>query len=161
MAGYAKFDGIDGESQDKDHKQWTEIESFSQSIHKPTMAGATGSLRRRGDVELSDIVIVKALDKSSPKLAEAVCNGKVFKDLKIEVTASYTDAGRTTYLAYLLENVQIVDYTINGHTQSEAVPTESVTINFEKIKVTYTENDEKGKKKGNVEYEWNVQEGKK
>jgi len=32
-------------------------------------------------------------------------------------------------------------------------------LNFEEIKVTYTENDSAGKSKGNVEYSWKVEEG--
>ena len=34
-------------------------------------------------------------------------------------------------------------------------------MTFEEIKTTYTENDNKGKKKGNVEYGWKVEEGEK
>ncbi|MBW2092594.1 MAG: type VI secretion system tube protein Hcp [Deltaproteobacteria bacterium] len=29
-AAYIKFDGVDGESQDKDHKDWIDVLSFSQ-----------------------------------------------------------------------------------------------------------------------------------
>jgi type VI secretion system secreted protein Hcp len=39
------------------------------------------------------------------------------------------------------------------------VPMDNLSINFEEIKVTYTENDAKGKKKGNIEYTWKVEEG--
>ena len=34
-----------------------------------------------------------------------------------------------------------------------------MSLNFEEIKVTYTETDSKGSKKGNVEYTWKVEEG--
>ena len=160
MSAYIKFDGVDGECQDKDHKNWTDIMSFQQAITKPG-GSATGAARRRGDVILENIVCVKELDKSSPKLAEAVCNGKVFPKVEIHLTASYTDAGRVTYYAYELKNVQIVSYDIGGSGQSEQVPTETMSLNFEEIKVTYTETDSKGKKKGNVEYSWKVEEGTK
>jgi len=87
MAAYIKFDGVDGEAQDKDHKNWSDIVSFNQAIHKP-MGGATGPTRRRGDVVLEDVVLVKELDKASPKLAESVCKGKVCPKVEIHVTAS-------------------------------------------------------------------------
>ncbi len=160
MAAYIKFDGVDGEAQDKDHKGWSDLLSFSQVIHKP-QGGATGPTRRRGDVVLEDIVCVKELDKASPKLAESVCKGKVFPKVEIHLTASYTDAGRVTYYAYELTNVQVTSYDISGSGQSESVPTENMSLNFEEIKVTYTETDPAGKKKGNVEYTWKVEEGKK
>ena len=157
MAGYIKFDGVDGEAQDKDHKGWSDLVSFSQSISKP--GSGTGSTRRRGDVVLDDLQVTKELDKSSPKIAEAVCKGKVFPKVEIHLTASYTDAGRVTYYAYELKNAQVVSYSVSGSGQSDEVPGEDVTINFEEIKVTYTESDSTGKKKGNVEYQWKVEEG--
>ncbi len=158
MAAYIKFDGIDGEAKDKDHDKWSDILSFNQGCAQPG-AGATGPTRRRGDVILNDVVIVKELDKSSPKIAEAVCKGKVFPKVEIHMTASYTDEGRVTYYAYELTNAQVTSYNISGNGQSEDVPVEDVSVNFEEIKVTYTENDEKGKKKGNIEYTWKVEEG--
>ena len=160
MAGYLKFDGVEGESLDKDHKGWINILSFSQGIHQPG-GNATGTARRRGDVILDDISVAKLLDKSSPKIAESVCLGKVFPKVEIELTASYTDAGRVTYYRYELKNVLVSSYQVGGAAQSEDVPTEDFSLNFEEIKVTYTENDNKGKKKGNVEYGWKVEEGEK
>ncbi|MBC8471942.1 MAG: type VI secretion system tube protein Hcp [Planctomycetes bacterium] len=157
MAAYIKFEGVDGEAQDKDHKNWSDLTSFSQVIHKP--GSGTGSTRRRGDVVLEDMVLVKELDKSSPKLAEAVCKGKVFPKVEIDVTASYTDAGRVTYYRYELKNCQVISYNVSGSGQAEDVPMEELSINFEEIKVTYTECDQGGKKKGNIEYTWKVEEG--
>lgn len=157
MAAYIKFEGVDGEAQDKDHKNWSDLTSFSQVIHKP--GSGTGSTRRRGDVVLEDMVLVKELDKSSPKLAEAVCKGKVFPKVEIDVTASYTDAGRVTYYKYELKNCQVISYNVSGSGQAEDVPMEELSINFEEIKVTYTECDQGGKKKGNIEYTWKVEEG--
>jgi len=160
MAAYIKFDGIDGEAQDKDHKNWSDILSFGQGLHQPGGA-STGPTRRRGDVILDDITITKELDKASPKIAESICKGKVFPKVEIHLTASYTDAGRQTYYAYELKNVLVTSYNIGGSGQSEDVPVEDVSLNFEEIKVTYTENDSKGKKKGNIEYTWKVEEGDK
>ncbi|MCO8121106.1 type VI secretion system tube protein Hcp [Stieleria sp. TO1_6] len=158
MAAYIKFDGVDGECKDKDHKGWSDLASFGQAIHQPG-GGATGATRRRGDVILDDIACSKELDKSSPKIAESVCKGKVYPKVEIDVTASYTDAGRVTYYRYELTNVLVSSYNIGGSGQSESVPMEDFSLNFEEIKVTYTENDSKGKKKGNVEYSWKVEEG--
>ncbi|MEL6106326.1 MAG: type VI secretion system tube protein Hcp [Planctomycetota bacterium] len=158
MAAYIKFDGIDGECKDKDHKGWCDLASFSQAVHQPG-GGNTGSTRRRGDVILDDLSCAKELDKSSPKIAEAVCKGKVFPKVEIDLTASYTDAGRVTYYRYELKNVLVTSYNVSGSGQSDDVPMEDFSLNFEEIKVTYTENDSKGKKKGNVEYSWKVEEG--
>lgn len=158
MSAYIKFDGISGEAKDKDHKGWSDLGSFQQGISQPGR-GATGPTRRRGDVILDDVVCAKELDKSSPKLAEAICKGKVFPKVEIHVTASTTDAGRVTYYATELKNVVVTSYDVSGSGQSDEVPMETFSLNFEEIKVTYTECDSAGQKKGNIEYSWKVEEG--
>ena len=158
MAAYIKFDGVDGEAQDKDHKNWSDLASFGQSMTQPG-GGATGATRRRGDVICDDLSCVKELDKSSPKIAESVCNGKIYPKVEIHMTASTTDAGRVTYYAYELKNVMVTSYNIGGDGQSESVPTENFSLNFEEIEVTYSEVDSEGKSKGNVAYSWKVEEG--
>ena len=158
MAAYIKFDGVEGECNDKGHKGWSDLASFGQGLTQPG-AGATGATRRRGDVIVEDITCSKELDKASPKIAEAVCKGKVFPKVEIEVTASTTDAGRETYYRYELKNVMVTSYNVSGAGQSEDVPMEDFSLNMEEFKVTYTEVDSKGKSKGNVEYSWKVEEG--
>ena len=157
MAAYIKFDGVDGEAQDKDHKNWSDIASFSQGLAQPG-GSSTGPTRRRGDVVVEDIHVSKELDKASPKIAESVCKGKVFPKVDIHLTASYTDAGRVTYYAYELKKVLVTSYNIGGSGQSEDVPMEDFSLNFEEIKVTYNETDNAGKSKGNIEYSWKVEE---
>lgn len=158
MAGYIKFDGVDGEAKDSAHNKWSDIISFSQGVSQPG-GGSTGPTRRRGDAILDDVVCVKELDKASPKLAESVCKGKIYPKVEIHLTASTTAAGRVTYYAYELKNVMVTSYNISGSGQSEDVPSEEFSLNFEEIKVTYTECDAKGESKGNVEYSWKVEEG--
>jgi type VI secretion system secreted protein Hcp len=179
---YIKFDGIDGESQDKDHKGWSEIVSFSQPIHRPS--SGTDTSRRRGDVVIEDIVVVKEIDKASPKLAEAICTGKVFPKVEIHLTGpSEGSTCQGTFYIYELKNVMITSYKATGSNplayalitpapdsilpysgpfivQAVDAPIEELSLNFEEIKVTYTECDPStGKSKGNVEYSWKVEEG--
>ena len=157
MAAYIKFDGIEGEAQDKDHKGWSNLDTFTQGYSQPG-GGATGPTRRRGDVVVDDIACSKELDKSTPKLAEAVCKGKVFPKVQIHLTASTSGAGRVTYYAIEMKNVLVTHHTISGSGQSESVPMEDFSLNFEEIMVTYTEVDSTGRSKGNVEYQWKVEE---
>ena len=153
-SGFLKIGDIKGESTDNAHKDWIIIESFSQGQSRSDGVGPRGS----GHVIFTDITIAKELDKSSPKIAEAVANGKHFSQVDLELTRS-TDSGRVTYYAYELTNVLVTSYSISGSGQSEDVPVENFSLNFEEIKVTYTEYDKDGKKKGDVEYTWKVEEG--
>jgi len=105
MALFIKFDGVDGEAQDKDHKSWSDILAFSWGIHKAG-AGATGQTRRRGVATVEDVVVTKEYDKSSVKLAESVLSGKIFPKVEIHNTATYGE-GRATFLKYELKNVMV------------------------------------------------------
>lgn len=154
--GFIKFEGVGGEAQDESHSGWSDIVSFDQVIHTP--GTSTDLTRRRGDVVLEDILVTKELDKSSPKLAESICKGTVFPKVEIHLSASYTDAGRITYYTYELKNVMITSYSVGGNTSTDDVPMESFSLNFEEVKVTYTETDSTGKSKGNIEYNWKVEE---
>jgi type VI secretion system secreted protein Hcp len=160
MALFIKFDGVDGEANDKDHKAWCNLLSFSWGLHKAG-AGATGSTRRRGVVTVEDVVVTKEYDKSSPKLAESVCLGKIFPKVEIHDTTTYGDGNRAVFLKYELKNVMVSSHNVSAAGGGDAVPHENISLNFEEVKQTYVEYDAKGGKKGNVEMNWKVEEGTK
>lgn len=160
MAVFIKFDGIDGESQDDKHKQWIDVLSLDWSVHRPG-GGATGQSRRRGTTVVNDVNVVMEFEKSAPKLLEANLEGTVNPKVEIELTSNY-GGSRETYLKYELTNVLVTSYQISGSGGGDdAVPTCVMSLNFEEIKVTYTEFDSKGKKGGKVETSWKIEEGKK
>ncbi len=155
-AVFIKFDGVDGEAQDRDHKDWINLLSFSQGQFIP-QTGAAGSARSRAVCVFDDIVLTKELDKSSPKLAEAVCKGQVFPKVIIHLTSASLEG--QVYYAYELKNVLVTSYRITGSTADDR-PMEEFSLNFEEIKATFTEYDvSTGRAKGNVEYTWKVEEG--
>ncbi len=155
MSAFIKIGDIVGECQDSEHEGWTDLESFSQGMSKPG-GGATGQSRMRGDVICDDFHCVKELDKSSPKIAEAVCLGTVFPEVKIDVTASVQGAGRTTFYSYLLKEVMVTSYQLSGSGQSDTVPMEDFSLNYEDITVTYHEVDSAGTERGTIEFNFNV-----
>ena len=159
MALFIKFDGVDGECNDRDHKGWSDIMSFSWGLNKAG-AGATGQTRRRGVATVQDVSCTKEYDKASPKLAESICTGKVFPKVEIHDTATYAE-NRATFLKYELKQVLVTSHQVSAAGGGDAVPLESFSLNFEEIKQTYVEYDAKCSKKGNVEMTWKVEEGEK
>lgn len=155
-AAFIKIGDIEGESDESPHKEWSNLLSFDQgqSVSSPSTES-----RRLADVTLGDVVVVKWVDKASPKIAEAVLTGEVFPEVEIELTASFGEAERLVYYAYELTNVRVTSYNISGPGQGDDVPLEEFSLNFEEIKVTYTEYDSDGNSKGDVEYIWNIEEG--
>ncbi len=160
MAVFAKYDGIDGESNDDKHASWVNVLNVDWGIHRPG-GGASGKSRRRGAAIVEDMVLTIEYEKAAPKLQENCLKGKVIPKLEIEQTATYGGA-RETYLRYELKNVTITSIQVNASGNDEAgPPTVVVGNNFEKLKVIYTEFDSAGSKKGNIEYSWNVEKGAK
>ena len=147
-AAFVKFDGVDGEATDANHNKWIDVMSVSarMDLAPAAVAGAGGAVSR-ADLAHDTFILTKMVDKSSAKLSEAVCNGKVFPKVEIHMTASY-GGSRATYLKYELVNVRITSYSVGGATESTDRPMEEIALSFGKVKVTYTENGEKSKGKG-------------
>jgi type VI secretion system secreted protein Hcp len=136
---FLKVDGIDGESTDSKHSKWIEVLSFSTGMNQPVSAvqsSAGGATSAR--VNMQDFSIVKHIDISSPKLAEACCTGKHFPAITVELCRAGGD--KLKYMEYKLTNA-IVSSISGGGTPGGAddVPTESVSFNFGKIEWTYTQ----------------------
>jgi len=155
MAYFAKYAGIDGESDDTNHSKWIEILSIDWGAQKPG-GGATGQSRRRGAAVIDDLTITMKYEKASPKLQEKCLKGEVIPKLEIELTTMFGEA-QATYLKYELKNVLITGFDFSGIAESGERPILIITNNFEEVKVTYTEYDEEGKAKGNVEFEYKVE----
>jgi len=158
MAVFAKFEGVDGESKDSNHDKWIDVLSIDWGAHKPG-GGMTGQSRRRGAAVVEDVTLTVEFEKSSPKLQEKCLKGEVIPKLELEQTATY-GGSRMTYLKYELKNVMVTSFQTNASGNDEAgPPTVVIGNNFEEIKVTYTEYDDTGGSKGNVEYEFKVEKG--
>ena len=128
-AVYIKFEGLDGEAQDKVHLGWSNIRSFDQVITGPT-AGSVGSTRTVARAVHDPLLVVKELDMASPKLAEACLKGEILPSVQIHVAKEIADGGQVTYYTYELKNVLISSYSVGGSSMPEGVPLESVTLNF-------------------------------
>jgi len=151
---FIKIEDIDGESTDKDHNSWIDVLSFNYGHSRIVSDPGTGST---GGANFQDIVFVKDVDKSSPKIAEAVVSGKNIPLVEFELVTTFSDGSRATYYQYELKNVLITSWSTSGDADDR--PTESFSLNFEEFKVTYTEFDESGTSKGKVEATWKVEEG--
>ena len=153
---FMKVDGIQGESQGKDHKHWIEILSFDHSVSIPPGEGASqGGARRRTEPELSDFTVTKLLDKSSPKLNEHCCKGTHFTEVKIELCLA--GGPRSKIMVYKLTDCFVSSVSVSCSSEGNGVPVERASFTYSKIMWTYTEIDySTGKSKGIVESSWHV-----
>lgn len=159
MSGFIKIDGIDGESTDKNHKDWIKIQSVGQSVNRSIQRCVSGSTTK-GSVSCGDISVVKEVDKSTPKLVGSVCKGTKFSEITIDLTTDTGEGERVTYMQWKLENAYVSSYNVSGDASPDgSVPTESLGLTYEKITWTYTPVDQKGKPGGAIPQTWDVGAG--
>ncbi|MEW4563974.1 type VI secretion system tube protein Hcp [Bremerella sp. JC770] len=161
MAGYIFFDAIPGESTDTEHKNWINLLSVSEGISRMVQRGKSGSSRNIQSAIFDDLVCVKELDKSSPKIIESVASGKVHPVVKLDLCQSLGDKGkRLPYFQFELKNVIVTSYSFSASVDDDGtVPTESFGMNFEEGKWTYNQYGKDGSNQGKVEATWKVEEG--
>jgi len=154
---FLKIDGIDGESKDDKHKNEIDIQSWSFGASQSgsmAMGGGGGA----GKVSMQDFHFTKSVDKSSPKLFEAVVTGKHLKDATFVIRKAGGEPHE--YLKITLSDVLISSYSTGG-SSSEDRPTETISLNFAQIKMSYVGQDAKGSPGAAVEFGWDLKANKK
>jgi len=161
MSGYLFIQDVPGQSVDADHKDWINLTSISEGMSRPVVYGGSGSTRNVSSVSHGDIVCTKESDKSTPKLIEAVCDGTVFKTVKIDLVQSLGEKKRVPYLQWELKNVIVTSYSLSAalDQNSGSPPAESISLNFEEAKWIFTQYKKEGGKEGKVEATWKTEEG--
>src|SRR5438105_952345 len=151
---FLKINGVDGESQDDKHKKEIDILAWSWGMSNSGSAH-TGGGAGAGKVSVQDLSFTKYIDKSSPDLMLACCNGKHYD----KATLTVRKAGENP-LEYVILNLEelIVTSVSTGGSGGEDRLTENVTLNFAKVKVEYKDQDAKGAGKATAQMGWDIAE---
>lgn len=158
---FLKVDGIPGESMDDKHKDWIQIASYSfGETQRATATSATAGGAAAQRVAMQDFKFTKVTDKASPKLFLACASGQHIKTVVLEVSRAGGD--KLKFLEIKLENVVVSSFVNLGNSGSAlALPMEEISLNFAKIKITYTmQKRADGSGGGNVEAGWDLQMNK-
>jgi len=147
VAIYMKFGDIKGDVTTVGFSDWIELNSFQFGVSRNLSSGASGAAREGTAPSISEIVITKHLDASSPKLYEDSLAGDA--DTKVTIKMTTTTKNKTeTYLTYELTDCAVSNYALSSGGE---LPMESLSLNFLKIMVTPTPLDKSGQiKKGDV-----------
>ena len=157
---YLKIKDIPGECTDAKHEKWIQILSYSHGVSNMVSSMASAGGGGSQGAELSDLSIVKNLDKASIKMTLACCNGTDIGDTTIELCKGSGD--KEVYMTYKMEKpVKLTSVRPGGSSQGGSdVPLEEATFNYGKLTWTYNELDEKGASKGKVEGNWDTKTNK-
>ena len=130
-ASFMKIEGIQGEATDQKHRGWIDILAVNWSSSSPvtTPRGNRPNQPGRGAGAVS---ITKRTDKSSAALLQYNSTGKSIEKMYIDMRSS---RDRQPYIRYELTNVMITSFEPGG--SGGGVPMETITLNYDKIKIDY------------------------
>ena len=133
MAIYMKYDGIDGDATHEEHDKWITVESLNWGVGR-AISTAVGSTMNReaSEPSVAEVSISKQMDTSSVYLFQESCTGQVGKEVKIHLVS--TGSPGQTYLEYILQDTLVSGYSVSSGGDR---PSESVTLNFNKVMMKY------------------------
>lgn len=142
MSIFLQYEGISGESSDKDHSDWVDIDSWSWDVNrKITSRPSTRGDRESSNAEISDLILTKKMDASSNQFFLESCYGRG-KTATLHITKTGSGGGADVYMEYTFSNCLITHYAISGNGQDIGRPTEEIHISFVEVSAKYTQYDE-------------------
>ena len=128
---YLIIDGRPGPSKSKTNA--IDVLSFSFGASQTSVVGTSGGETRAGRASLSDLSIMKVLDKTSPLLFDDCVTGNYLTKVDLFYDKPMGDQ-QEDYFKIHMENVLITSIQLSGSNEN---PMESISFSFAKIKVSY------------------------
>lgn len=150
---FLDLDGVKGESVDKAHKGKIDILAWQWGLSN-TGTFHHGSGGGAGKASFNDITITKYIDAASPNIMLFCANGKHFAKGKIIVRKAGGDSA-LEYLTIEFDQVLVTSYATGGSGGLERL-TETLSLNFAKVKVEYTTQSDKGGKGTPQVFSWDI-----
>ena len=126
---------IKGDARSASHRDWIELLSFSEGSSNP-VGDRTGGGRTAGKVSLEDVTVTKLLDRSSTLLRQALADGTLFTEVKIDVIKQ---CGGNPYTEYAITlTVSALTSLQASASGTQELPRETLSLNFSRIETMYT-----------------------
>jgi len=152
MDMFMKIDTLKGESRDKTHKEEIDVLAWSWGMSNSGSAHVGGGAGA-GKVNVQDMSFTKYIDKSSPDLMLACCDGKHYTSAILVVRKAGTTP--LEYLTVTMSEVMVTAVTTGGSGGEDRL-TENVTLNFAKVKVDYKEQTPTGTAGATPSMTWDI-----
>lgn len=150
---YMNVDKVPGEVTEAAHSKWIKLHSYGFSVQSENVEdpSARGKLVSASGT-YSPLEVSKDADITSPLLQQIASAGTHIA--KVQIHACLDNQEKTPSVEIELTDVVISYYTVSG---SEGMsPTESLAFRYAKIKVTNRNFDEKGAKKSEPSFTWDL-----
>jgi type VI secretion system secreted protein Hcp len=135
VAIYMNWDGVPGDVTTQGFEKWIELTSFQWGVGRGVGSAMSGQASRESSIpSVSEVVVTKRMDGSSPGLWTDAVAGQLNTTVKISFTT--TSKGATTqFLNYELTNTGLSGYSVSS---GGDMPTESLSLNFTKVVWSFT-----------------------
>jgi len=132
---FLKIDGIPGESTAQ--KDQIDVLSWSWGMAQVGTVGMRGAARGC----ITELHLMKLIDKATPKLMGALVSGTVLKNAKLSLRKAAEAKEGVEFLTIEMDSVFVSSLQESG---SSDTPTESLSLRFGKATVTYTQQKSDG-----------------
>lgn len=156
---FIKIDGVDGESTDKEHVGWVEIQNISTGITLPfsnSSYSATGGGGNTGRADFDYITFSKFMDKSSVKMQEICGTGETQPKAEIHFCQAGDGKKKHTYMTYIIEKVVIANYSVSASKHDVDRPMESISLAYGIVDMKYTPLKDDGAKDADVTFKYSL-----
>ena len=151
---HIRFDGVDGESTDRDHKGEVRVLTWGWGVAQAASPAGAGS--GTGKATPADLVFTHDYDKASPLLARRCAQGKHFPT--VVLSARKAGEGQKDFLKVTMKEVFITSIQVVG--QGEGDLQESVSLRYGTIEFGYKPQDARGGLGAEVKFNWDLKTGK-
>ena len=134
-AAFMKLGDIKGESQVEGHEGSIDIDSWSWGETNTGTSGHGGGAGA-GKVLPQDLNFFTTTSRASPLIMQAGAEGDLFRTAVLTMSRANGE-GQQDYLIITMENVMVSSYQISGSGEDDSIPTESVSLNFQKLEFKY------------------------
>ena len=136
---------VEGESTAAGFEKKIEIYSFSWGASNPVTVGSGTGGMTGGKVSISSFNFMKKTEKSSAKLFQACATGQHFPTATVTMRKATGTAGeQKAFLVYKFTEIMVESIQWSGSSGGDDTPTESVSLAFAKVEITYSMQDPKG-----------------
>jgi type VI secretion system secreted protein Hcp len=147
MPAYLKLPNIEGQTPEEQHDKWIAVDSMQYGVSRTIPHDARGAQRSSGESQLSDLMITKQADASSPKVQKAVCDGTFMDEVTLHLCSTLNNENVINF-EYKLKDVVITSYSFGGSSGNQA--SESLSLNYTTMEINYKIYDNMGEQKDQV-----------
>jgi type VI secretion system secreted protein Hcp len=155
---FLKIEGVDGESEDKTHKNEIDVLTWSWGESQAGTMGYGGG-GGAGKVSMEDFAFTMRVCKASPKLLLSCAEGKHIKSCVLVGRKAGTT--QQEFIKIKFTDCLISSFRTGGTGSGDPVPIDHISLNYAKIEYEYKAQKADGTLDGAIQAGWDLKQNAK